>query len=425
MKSLFGEKEDSIFCDLCKLWVHIHCNQLNCVDYQHLSNQNDPWFCFKCNSDIFPLGKLNKQNLESFIKDNNPKSDKEKNNETKTLVLKPPPNLTLLFNQFNNTSDDLKDPENVVNSRYYDIKELQTMNIPNKNNCLSMFHINACSLNRNFDDLQYLLKTTNINFDVIAISETRITKDKGKLTNLNLENYVFEHTPTESTAGGTLLYIANHLAYKPRCDLNIYKNYELESTFIEIINPKKSNIIVGCIYRHPNMELNEFNTFHLNPLLEKLAKENKQIFLLGDFNIDLSKYDQHNQTNEFLDSLTSNMIVPYIIQPTRITSHSNTIIDNIFSNIVSSDIISGNLTATISDHLPQFLIAPDIFSNSHRAKHNISERDWTNFDQENFILDYLSTNWTTILKLQDNDVNISLQNFLNRMTNLLDTYAPI
>ena len=45
--------------------------------------------------------------------------------------------------------------------------------------------------------------------------------------------------------------------------------------------------------------------------------------------------------------------MPLILQQTRITSHSNTLIDNIFSNI-DPDIISGNLTATISDHLPQF-----------------------------------------------------------------------
>ena len=37
-----------------------------------------------------------------------------------------------------------------------------------------------------------------------------------------------------------------------------------------------------------------------------------------------------------------------------ITSHSNTFIDNIFSNVIDQDIVSGNLTATISDHLPQF-----------------------------------------------------------------------
>ena len=57
-----------------------------------------------------------------------------------------------------------------------------------------------------------------------------------------MNNFSFEFTPTESSAGGTLLYIANHLSCKPRLDLNIYKSKELESTFIEVLNPKKSNL---------------------------------------------------------------------------------------------------------------------------------------------------------------------------------------
>ena len=64
------------------------------------------------------------------------------------------------------------------------------------------------------------------------------------------------------------------------------------------------------------MDLNEFNCYYLNPLLEKLAKEQKTVFLLGDFNVDLLKYEQHKVTNEFLDSLSSNMFLSYIIQPT-------------------------------------------------------------------------------------------------------------
>ena len=83
------------------------------------------------------------------------------------------------------------------------------------------------------------------------------------------------------------------------------------------------------------------------------------------------------------------MFLPYIIQATRVTSNSNTIIDNIFSKI-STDIILGNLTTTISDHLPQFLISPEIFRNPPSNKSNYFERDWSNFNQENFILDYFS-----------------------------------
>ena len=63
-------------------------------------------------------------------------------------------------------------------------------------------------------------------------------------------------------------------------------------------------------------------------------------------------YNDHNQANGFLVSHASNSFIPLILQPTRITSHSNTLIDNIFSNVIDSNIISGDLTATISDHLP-------------------------------------------------------------------------
>ena len=100
------------------------------------------------------------------------------------------------------------------------------------------------------------------------------------------------------------------------------------------------------------MDLIDFNSNYLNNLLEKVSKEQKSVFLLGDFNINLMNYNVHNPTNEFLDSLASNSFLPYTLQPTRITSHSKTLIDNIFRNMPDS--VSGNLTATISDHLPQF-----------------------------------------------------------------------
>ena len=71
----------------------------------------------------------------------------------------------------------------------------------------------------------------------------------------------------------------------------LYKN-ELESTFIEIVNPRKSSIIVGVIYRHPSTDLDcnyliDFNCNYLNKLLEKTSKEQKSISLLGDFNVNL------------------------------------------------------------------------------------------------------------------------------------------
>ena len=99
-------------------------------------------------------------------------------------------------------------------------------------------------------------------------------------------------------------------------------------------------------------------------------------------------YNDHQPTNDFLDSLASNSFIPYILHPTRITSHSKTLIDNIFSNYISHEIISGNITATISAPLPQFPFVPNILSNFSTQKSNFYERDWSKFKQENFILDY-------------------------------------
>ena len=81
----------------------------------------------------------------------------------------------------------------------------------------------------------------------------------------------------------------------------------------------------------------------MNKLLENTFKEQKIIFLPGDFNVNLLNYYEHNQTNEFLDSLPSDSFIPLIIPYTFIP-----FIDNKFSNVIELDKILGNLTATAS-----------------------------------------------------------------------------
>ena len=150
------------------------------------------------------------------------------------------------------------------------------------------------------------------------------------------------------------------------------------------------------------MDLTDFKCNYLNKLLENICKEQKPIFLLGDLNVNLLNYNEHNQTNQSLDSLASNSFIPLILQQTKIPSHSNTLIDNMFSNVIDPDIISGNWTATISNHLPQFAIIPNMFGNilgNLNIKSHFYERDWYKFDQENFILDYFSVDWEDFLKI--------------------------
>ena len=209
-----------------------------------------------------------------------------------------------------------------------------------------------------------MINELNIEFDILGISKSRILKSQSLNINISLQNYVIEQTPTESTAGRALLYINKRNSYKTRPGLAIYKPNKLESIFLEVILPEKSNLIVGCIYKHPCMGICTFNDHYLNPLLDNLSKEaNKTIVLLGDFNIDLLNFDTSEYVSTFLDDLASNLLQPQILLPTRISNNSKTLIDNILCNILNTLVksaMSGNILSSISDHLPQFFILKKI-----------------------------------------------------------------
>ena len=108
-----------------------------------------------------------------------------KNDHNGSLSLKPS-NLQLLVNQFNNaTPANDNDPEKIASSKYYHIDEMYNIEIPQKNKSLSLFHINACSLNKFLFDFQHLLSCIKKSFDITPISETRLTKSVSLLNNLN------------------------------------------------------------------------------------------------------------------------------------------------------------------------------------------------------------------------------------------------
>ena len=49
----------------------------------------------------------------------------------------------------------------------------------------------------------------------------------------------------------------------------------VESAFIEILDKKQKNIIIGCVYKHPKHEVSDFTNNYMTPLLDKLYNEKK------------------------------------------------------------------------------------------------------------------------------------------------------
>ena len=211
-----------------------------------------------------------------------------------------------------------------------------------------------------------VLKEINMNFKIIALTESRINKNPVSPINTELEKY----SPTERAAGGALLYINKRLSYHPRNDLNVYMPGKLESIFTEIVYLKSSNIIVGCIHKQPSLQMKNFTNDIILPLFRKLNKENsKKNFLLSNRTLDLLQYETSESVNNFVDTLSSNFPSPLILLPIQISNSSSTLIDNINCNrTFTSNIILGNLMSTVSDHLPQIAIIEDFYANSPKSK---------------------------------------------------------
>ena len=96
---------------------------------------------------------------------------------------------------------------------------------------------------------------------------------------------------------------------------------------------------------------------YLNSSVDKIHRENKICVVMGDFNLDFLKFETHNDTDAFLNAMLTTNFQPQILQPTRITNHTATLIDNIFFNSKRETFtIGGNIIYDLTDHLPNFLI---------------------------------------------------------------------
>ena len=134
------------------------------------------------------------------------------------------------------------------------------------------------------------------------------------------------------------------------CNIRQELSYEIDNC-LEILTSEiifLDNKNVGCLYRTPNSSITEFNDRFCEYMR---LLNNKTLYLCGDFNIDLIKYNSHNATNVFLNNLFSFGMFPLIRKPTRITCTSSTLIDNIFTNDVSSKLYIGLIINDITDHL--------------------------------------------------------------------------
>ena len=210
----------------------------------------------------------------------------------------------------------------------------------------------------------------------------------------------------DKIGGGTGLYIRDSLEYKLCSDCII----------------SDPDIIVGTIYRRPNQNLEAFLD-KFNSIISIISKDNKHCYLMGDFNLNLLHYDNHIPTQQFMNSLFSHLFYPLINRPTRLTAHSATLIDNIFTNCLAQSVCNCILLNDISDHLP--IIA--FFTNevmSKKTPEEVTFRNFSNPNQETFARRLSEVDWSNIFNDCD-DLNESCTNFLSEYTTHFEACFPL
>jgi len=399
-----------VHCSFCQKFYHIICSRTKKANFPLPRD----WRCDKCTLTLLPGFSLSDDNLLLFLQGFT-------SDEADKLSNLPSFSIQSLLDQLPGTNFGTDEfLSNSIDSRYYTPAQFISERFSKKS--FTLIHLNIASLQLHIDELKNLLVLLDHPFDAICITETRLHDDK-PLSNVQIEGYDFLHTKTLTQCGGAGIYIKSTFDYEILSKFSIANKDVSESVFLEIKNSTGKNIVIGCIYRH-HTPISNFLEIFLNDVLEKITKTNKICALIGDFNVDLIKYGNHLPTETFYDQISSHGFRPLVLQPSRVTSHSTTLIDNIFINDLECFSKGGNRTHSISDHFLQFCQI-DIFD-KNKIKNNWQNkysRNWRIFNPREFEDELNSLDWDEFLN-PAHGTDLSLKIFFSKIEKLLDEMAP-
>jgi len=168
------------------------------------------------------------------------------------------------------------------------------------------------------------------------------------------KGYKFILVVTHKNAGGVGIYVRNCIDFIILNKLQI-KNCDCGTLWIEMkLNDEK--YAGGVIHRHPDHNFKTFSE-ELFRILHELNGIKYTYFVCGDFNINLMHYSKVKRVTDYVDVLQSLSCKLLIEKTDRITKHSITHINHIYTNYVKSSIVSGIIIDDLSDNLPIFAIS--------------------------------------------------------------------
>ena len=389
----------SLFCSNCNLATHKKCVQIQFSDSSKFLCQRCSLPDLNIDPSIFPFSGVNG------------------------------------LDELNNPTNITTEHENSLNSNLENIEENTESEIWQhfKKRGLHMIHININSLVNKIHELRFIAQKSNPT--IIGITESKL--DQTILdSEICIDGYSIFRSDRTRNGGGVVMYVNKNIGAKER--VNFSK--EIENVFVDILLPKTKPILVGILY-------NPFQTDFLHNLSTAISNtdnfDNQEVYLLGDFNINLwhkEKYIFHNsktlsqqeihqisRTNaydiiKYQEFCSLHGLKQLISTPTRITENKSSLLDHILTNTNENVSHFGVMDVGLSDH--QLIYA----TRKKTQKKNNVHREITIRSFKNYTIEL----YQRALKTLDfpnyenfTDMDAAYTDFIDKLVSVINKIAPI
>ena len=282
-----------------------------------------------------------------------------------------------------------------------------------KKSCLNIAHLNVNGLRSKLDFIKILLHQEK--FDLLCLNETKIDSTVTD-ADISVPGYLFHRLDRTLHGGGTLIYYSE--------SLNVKKNPRLtskahESLWAELRFKKSKPLYVCSLYRPPcskAIEDTKNYTKYISSCFDNIQK-GSEVFILGDFNVDISK--KNNLSSLITELCKSKSLNQLVNSPTRVTEHSSTTIDLVMSNSAHAKDCSV-VDIGISDHSLVFLRRER--TKIDRKPRTITTRSLKNFNEESFLEDLGNLDWSSFM--DSKNVDDAVEIFNSNVLAVFDRHAP-
>ncbi len=250
---------------------------------------------------------------------------------------------------------------------------------------------NICSLTHKFDDIEILLKASNL--DIFPLSETflnnSISDAEIQIDGYKLYRYDRNLSSGKGHGGGLVTYTKEN---RPTELLGSFCSPNIETLWLQLKLPNSRPTVICNLYRPPDTNVES----SLNELFDQFFQleitHRSDIIIIGDMNIDMCKASPNKAK---LIKVTKQLRLEQMItSPTRIASQTSTPIDHIWCNNPNLYAHRGVIDTGLSDHSLIFCLRKK--AKISRKKHVIEITSRRHFDEIAFARDVGNIDWSPV-----------------------------